>query len=111
MSIRDTHTVVELDLPQDIYDHIAERLREAGYDHCFDGDMIDMTGIAIVPASPPVGMTTYTTQPGESVAGIALRQLGDENAWKRILACNPKFHDLLAPDYFPVGTVLVLPKL
>jgi hypothetical protein len=52
---------------------------------------------------------THTTQPGESVMGIALRQCGDENEWRHILACNPKFADLLPSDYFPVGTVLTLP--
>jgi len=54
---------------------------------------------------------THTTQPGESVMGIALRQCGDENEWRHILACNPKFADLLPSDYFPVGTVLTLPPV
>lgn len=52
---------------------------------------------------------TYTTQPGESVMGIALRQCGNEAEWRHILACNPRFADLLPSDYFPVGTVLTLP--
>lgn len=54
-------------------------------------------------------LRTHTTQPGESVAGIALRQCGSEEKWQDILVCNPKFADLRAPDYFPVGTVLTLP--
>ncbi|UXL06438.1 LysM peptidoglycan-binding domain-containing protein [Achromobacter xylosoxidans] len=53
---------------------------------------------------------TYTTRPGESVMGIALRELGDEKAWRHILACNPQFADLLPHEYFPVGTVLTLPQ-
>lgn len=53
---------------------------------------------------------TYTTQPGESVAGIALRQLGDEKWWKHLLACNPDFIGLVPHEYFPVSTVLTLPS-
>lgn len=51
----------------------------------------------------------YVTQPGESVMGIALRQCGDEKAWRHILACNPKFSRMLPHEYFPVGTILTLP--
>jgi hypothetical protein len=59
----------------------------------------------------PVEQTarTYTTKAGEAVAGIALRQCGNEADWRHILACNPKFADMLPSDYFPVGTVLTLP--
>ncbi|AEZ50825.1 hypothetical protein DC1_0003 [Burkholderia phage DC1] len=52
---------------------------------------------------------THTTQPGESVMGIALRQCGNENEWRHILACNPEFAGMLPHEYFPVGTVLTLP--
>lgn len=52
---------------------------------------------------------TYTTKPGESVMGIALRECGSEAEWRHILACNPKFAELLPNDYFPVGTVINLP--
>jgi hypothetical protein len=52
---------------------------------------------------------TYTTKAGEAVAGVALRQCGNESEWRHILACNPKFADLLPSDYFPAGTVLTLP--
>ncbi|MCA8313217.1 hypothetical protein LGN43_02895 [Burkholderia multivorans] len=54
---------------------------------------------------------TYTTQPGESVAGIALRQCGSEDEWRNIIALNPEFREHTACDYFPVGTVLTLPPL
>lgn len=53
---------------------------------------------------------TYTTQPGESVMGIALRQCGNEMEWRHILACNPEFARMLPHEYFPVGTVLTLPR-
>lgn len=65
----------------------------------------------IAPAESGQPIRTHTTQPGESVMGIALRQCGNEAEWRHILACNPKFADLLPSDYFPVGTVLTLPLL
>ncbi|MBR8150020.1 hypothetical protein [Burkholderia vietnamiensis] len=52
---------------------------------------------------------TYTTQPAESVMGIALRKCGNEMEWRHILACNPEFARMLPHEYFPVGTVLNLP--
>ncbi|PFH12910.1 hypothetical protein [Burkholderia sp. JKS000303] len=60
-------------------------------------------------ASPVERPRTHTTQPGESVAGIALRQCGNEDQWRSIIALNPEFSDHTACDYFPVGTVLTLP--
>lgn len=59
--------------------------------------------------SPVEQPRTYTTQPGESVMGIALRQCGNEMEWRHILASNPKFASMLPHEYFPVGTVLTLP--
>jgi hypothetical protein len=54
--------------------------------------------------------THYTTNPAESVAGIALRQLGDERLWVEIARLNSlKFPDVNANDYYPVGTMLVIP--
>lgn len=66
----------------------------------------------LVDAAPQASAepATYTTCPGESVMGIALRELGNEKAWRHILACNPQFADLLPHEYFPVGTVLTLPQ-
>lgn len=56
-------------------------------------------------------MTTYKTQAGDSVAGIALRQLKDESRWKEIADLNSEHHpDMLPPDYYPVGTTLILPE-
>lgn len=57
----------------------------------------------------PIKPVTYTTKPAESVMGIALRQCGNEDAWRQILAWNPRFEFLASCDYFPVGTVLVMP--
>lgn len=65
--------------------------------------------IAADAAAPSEPVRTHTTQPGESLSGIALRQCGDEGQWRNILDCNPAFDDWLPNDYFPVGTVLKLP--
>jgi heterodisulfide reductase subunit C len=55
--------------------------------------------------------TTYKTNPAESVAGIAHRQLGNEDLWVEISRLNSlKFPDVSAHDYYPVGTQLILPK-
>jgi len=52
----------------------------------------------------------YTTAPGESIMGIALRQLGDDRRWQEIRALNAdQFPDILPHDYYPVGTVLNMP--
>lgn len=49
MKFRSTHTCVELGVPKPIYNHIAQKLKEASYGHAFgQGGMIDMTGIAVV---------------------------------------------------------------
>ena len=59
-----------------------------------------------------LGCRTYTTRPGESVAGIALRQLKDEGRWREIVALNAdRFPDQRACDYYPVGTRILLPPL
>lgn len=49
MTLRQTHTVVELGVSPAAYDEIAKKLRDAGYDHVFfEEGLIDLTGIAIV---------------------------------------------------------------
>lgn len=53
---------------------------------------------------------THTTDSGESLCGIALRQLGDETRWTEIRDLNAdRFPDMLGADYYPVGTVLKMP--
>lgn len=54
MTQRTTHTVVTLGLSRAAYDEVARKLREAGYEHCFDGDLIDMTGIGVIPPADPL---------------------------------------------------------
>lgn len=48
--ITSTYTVVAMEVPKPVYDDIAAKLIAAGYDSVKDG-MIDMHGIALVPAA------------------------------------------------------------
>lgn len=53
---------------------------------------------------------SYTTRPAEALAGIALRQLGDESRWLEIRDLNAHAFPGIGPhDYYPVGTVLRMP--
>ncbi len=52
----------------------------------------------------------YRTMPGESAAGIAMRELKDEGRWREIVEFNSqRFPDMGANDYYPVGTLLTMP--
>lgn len=56
------------------------------------------------------GHPTYKTKPGDSVMGIALRQLKDESRWFEIRDLNAQaFPDIGPHDYYPVDTLLKLP--
>jgi hypothetical protein len=56
--------------------------------------------------------TQYKTNPAESLAGIAIRQLKNEDLWIEIARLNSlKFPDMHSSNYYPVGTILILPKL
>lgn len=58
----------------------------------------------------PSEPNTYTTQPGESVAGIALRELGTDERWHEIAKLNEdRFPHMIHNEYYPVGTVLKMP--
>ena len=55
---------------------------------------------------------TYTTQPAESIMGIALRQLACERRWTEIRDMNAAaFPDMVGTDYYPVGTVITMPEV
>ena len=52
---------------------------------------------------------TYVTQPAESLAGIAMRQLNDESRWREIRDLNSGQFPYMGPhDYYPVGTEIIL---
>jgi hypothetical protein len=48
---RSTHTYAVLEISSAVYNEIASKLRDAGYDHVFDGAVIDMHGIALQAAT------------------------------------------------------------
>lgn len=50
MRIHGTHTVAILHVPKELWNFVAEKLKDAGYDHAFsvDGTMIDMSGIGLI---------------------------------------------------------------
>lgn len=61
-------------------------------------------------------IVVYITQAGESVMGIALRELKDENRWPEIIALNQRvgsrdFSDMGPHDYYPVNTGIKLPEV
>ena len=52
--MRNTYTVVTLEINAAAYDEIAQKLRAADYGHCFNSEgEIDMTGIAVVRGPEP----------------------------------------------------------
>lgn len=58
----------------------------------------------------PPTHASYVTQPGESLAGIAARELGDARRWAEIRDYNAKaFPGMQHHDYYPVGTTIRLP--
>ena len=62
-------------------------------------------------AAPLATYVDYVTQPAESLAGIACRQLNDERRWIEIRDINAHaFPDMAPHDYYPVGTRIKLPR-
>lgn len=58
----------------------------------------------------PPSYTEYVTQPGESLMGIANRQLRSSERWVEIRDLNAHaFPDMLHHSYYPVGTAIKLP--
>lgn len=56
------------------------------------------------------GYKTYITQPAESLAGMAARQLKDENRWIEIRDANAlDYPDMRPSDYYPVGSAILIP--
>jgi len=72
----------------------------------------ELSVVAMSPAQteqqPKYG--TYTTNPGESLMGIANRDLRSSDRWTEIRDLNAQaFPDMGPHDYYPVGTVLRMP--
>ncbi|UQY33786.1 DUF2591 domain-containing protein [Pseudomonas fulva] len=71
---------------------------------------IKLGPVAVIPAEL-LPHRSYTTNPGESVMGIAMRELKDEKRWKEIRDLNAEAHPNMGPhDYYPVGTLLAMPE-
>jgi hypothetical protein len=74
--IRTTHTYAELEVSEATYKEIKEKLKDAGYDHCFmDDGAVNMIGIALVMQPPakevemldPTDVYSYELPGGESI--------------------------------------------
>ncbi|WGX44974.1 LysM peptidoglycan-binding domain-containing protein [Pseudomonas aeruginosa] len=76
-------------------------------------ELVAETDISAPPAQAQHSVpayVSYTTQPAESLAGIALRQLKDESRWVEIRDINAHaFPDMRSHSYYPAGTVIKLP--
>lgn len=56
------------------------------------------------------GRVDYVTNPGESLSGIAARQLGAADRWREVRDLNAAaFPGMGQHDYYPVGSTLKLP--
>jgi hypothetical protein len=50
-SLRSTYTVATMEVPPEVFNLIASKLRDAGYGHAFmDAHCIDLSGVALVPS-------------------------------------------------------------
>lgn len=79
MTLRNTYTIATLELSRTAYEEIAAKLREAGYDHAFDGGLIDMTGIGVLPSkTEDVPTPSYDENSVED-----MRQRKDNAYWER----------------------------
>jgi hypothetical protein len=55
---------------------------------------------------------TYVTSPAESIVGIAFRELKNDARWLEIRDLNAEtYPDMHQHDYYPVGTVLLMPPV
>jgi hypothetical protein len=68
MTIRSTHTYVELEVSAAAYDEIAGKLRAAAYDHAFHDEVIDMHGIGLTKAPDKDGPPQDGWWPAEADA-------------------------------------------
>ncbi|WP_229074594.1 LysM peptidoglycan-binding domain-containing protein [Actinoplanes sp. DH11] len=70
-------------------------------------DLLRLAGVLGGPAAPPKPRT-YTVRSGDTLTGIAERELGDERRWTQIYVLNRK--DIRDPNRIFVGQVFVLPE-
>lgn len=87
-----THTYAVLEISESAHREIREKLEEAGYEHVFHDDLIDMHGIALgaaeEPGENPVERIDELNRAGERIAAelrnakSANELIRDEMNWK-----------------------------
>ena len=92
-----THTFATLEVPQTMYDFVAQKLREAGYSQAFVDGAIDMHGIGLVPA--PAQPATDVPAPDPISAALELLGL----SWCQLCAADGRsgFYHVDRPDECP----------
>ncbi|EMP0914935.1 hypothetical protein RZM60_004240, partial [Pseudomonas aeruginosa] len=97
----------ELDVAEDIKESVAVAEKIA---HLIATAPVSKTAAPAQAQHSVPAYVSYTTQPAESLAGIALRQLKDESRWVEIRDINAHaFPDMRSHSYYPAGTVIKLP--
>ena len=51
---RKTNTLAQLEVSASVFDEIAAKLRDAGYDHAFVNGMLDLSGVGLTRGAEPV---------------------------------------------------------
>lgn len=67
-------------------------------------DLLRLAGVLDTPAAPPA---TYTVKAGDTLTGIAARELGDDRRWTEIYLLNRK--DIRDPNRIFPGQVFLMP--
>lgn len=94
MRTRVTHTYATMEVSDEAYNEIKQKLLDADYHHAIDEDdgLLVMQGIALVREPPPPKPTSHaSTSPGPVNCNIRLRFQGAE-IWPRTCARCGKGH-------------------
>jgi hypothetical protein len=75
-----TKTTAMLEISNEAYQEVREKLEDAGYNHLFDANAIHMDGITLAPAGPPAPPRAREGHPTESFksAQARVRELARE---------------------------------
>lgn len=106
--LKQTHTFVVMELPQEMVDYIAQKFRDAGYDHVFNEcegrTVIDMNGVAIGAEDPDSEEVIRDGKVSKSVGSFATGGgLGSRSEFK--------YFDDLAATERPTTEVKSLPPI